>query len=184
MSLLDKVLKSVGLGGVARYREAGKKGDLGVANFGVVREDVLYRSAAPSLSAIGQLQDAYGIRTIVDLRAEVPPDRAQVLRYGLRRAYGIAYARIAMSDELGPLPDDVDRFLQILDDPHNWPVLVHCAGGRHRTGALCAVYRMEHDGWTNDQAYREAVDKHNFYAAFGHEPVRDFILTYSPSRAR
>jgi protein tyrosine/serine phosphatase len=34
-------------------------------------------------------------------------------------------------------------------------VLVHCCAGVHRTGAYCAIYRMEFEGWTNAEALAE-----------------------------
>jgi protein tyrosine/serine phosphatase len=42
-----------------------------------------------------------------------------------------------------------------VNDPANAPVYVHCKGGKHRTGALTAVYRITHDNWTAEQAYEE-----------------------------
>jgi len=33
--------------------------------------------------------------------------------------------------------------------------LVHCFAGIHRTGAFCAIYRMEYEGWTNAGAIAE-----------------------------
>ena len=40
-------------------------------------------------------------------------------------------------------------------DPANYPVLIHCFAGVHRTGAYCAIYRMEHDHWSNEKAIAE-----------------------------
>lgn len=40
-------------------------------------------------------------------------------------------------------------------DPVSGPVYVHCDGGRHRTGAMIAVYRMAIEGWDIQRAYRE-----------------------------
>jgi tyrosine-protein phosphatase SIW14 len=42
-----------------------------------------------------------------------------------------------------------------MNNPANYPVLVHCLAGKHRTGAMCAVFRIEHDRWTNQQAIDE-----------------------------
>ena len=33
------------------------------------------------------------------------------------------------------------------------PVLVHCQHGEGRSVMLCAVYRMQHEGWSNQQAF-------------------------------
>jgi protein tyrosine/serine phosphatase len=53
-----------------------------------------------------------------------------------------------------------------MDDPANFPVLVHCFAGIHRTGAYVAVYRMEHDRWTNAEALDEL-------RAFGYRNLDD-----------
>jgi tyrosine-protein phosphatase SIW14 len=42
-----------------------------------------------------------------------------------------------------------------MSDPSKYPVLVHCFAGTHRTGAYCAIYRMEQEHWTNAQALAE-----------------------------
>ena len=34
-------------------------------------------------------------------------------------------------------------------------MLIHCFAGIHRTGVYCAVYRMDHDGWSNREAIAE-----------------------------
>ena len=52
-------------------------------------------------------------------------------------------------------PQDIDDFLKLCDDPANYPILIHCLAGLHRTGALTAVYRMEYEGWSVADAVRE-----------------------------
>ncbi|HEX4590945.1 MAG TPA: protein-tyrosine phosphatase family protein, partial [Gemmataceae bacterium] len=47
------------------------------------------------------------------------------------------------------------KFLAVMDEPANYPVLVHCMAGIHRTGAYMAVYRMEADHWDNAAALDE-----------------------------
>jgi len=42
-----------------------------------------------------------------------------------------------------------------MDNPANYPVLVHCFGGIHRAGAFTAIYRMEYEHWTNAEAMAE-----------------------------
>ena len=49
----------------------------------------------------------------------------------------------------------IRRFLEVMDNADNFPVLVHCFAGIHRTGAFCAVYRMEYDRWSNEEAIAE-----------------------------
>src|SRR5262249_37515108 len=59
------------------------------------------------------------------------------------------------SDGSVPAEEGVHRFCDIMDRPENYPVLVHCFAGSHRTGAYCAVYRMEYQGWSNARAIAE-----------------------------
>ncbi|RYZ60710.1 MAG: hypothetical protein EOP09_20880, partial [Proteobacteria bacterium] len=57
-----------------------------------------------------------------------------------------------------PSDAHVDRVLQILDDPSNYPVFIHCTHGRDRTGLMMGLYRVEADGWDPKDAYQEMVD--------------------------
>jgi protein tyrosine/serine phosphatase len=64
-----------------------------------------------------------------------------------------------------------------MSDPANHPVLVHCFAGIHRTGAFCALYRMEFDGWSNEQAVQEM--KELGYADY-HRDVFAYLRRYQP----
>jgi protein tyrosine/serine phosphatase len=46
-------------------------------------------------------------------------------------------------------------FLKVLEDPANWPVYIHCAQGRDRTGYNAAAYRMVVQGWSAAEALEE-----------------------------
>jgi tyrosine-protein phosphatase SIW14 len=123
---------------------------------------VLYRSGQTSLAGLKRLIHDYGIRTVVTLRdahvpGRPPPDQAEE---DYCRKEDIRYVRIPPRNwwaPAGPAPVQVgvDRFLEVMRDPDNHPVLVHCFAGIHRTGAYCAIYRMEFDGWTNTEALEE-----------------------------
>ena len=66
-------------------------------------------------------------------------------------AAGLRYVNIPMVDKSYPSMDQVNAFLKVVDDPATGKFFLHCAGGRHRTGVMGAVYRFNHDGWTFDQ---------------------------------
>ena len=42
----------------------------------------------------------------------------------------------------------VEEAVNILADPQDQPVFVHCEFGKHRTGAVVAIYRVKNCGWT------------------------------------
>jgi protein tyrosine/serine phosphatase len=133
-----------------------------VRNFRVVRDGVLYRSGQMSLSGLKRIVRDYGIRTVVTLRdavvaGQTPPDWKEQL---FCEAEEIRYVRIRpehwwASDDTVPAEKGVRRFLEVMDDPDNYPVLIHCFAGIHRTGAYCAVYRMEYEHWSNARAITE-----------------------------
>jgi protein tyrosine/serine phosphatase len=133
-------------------------------NFRVVKEGVLYRSGQMSLDGLKRIIHDYGIRTIVTLRdAPVPglkpPDLAEE-EYCAKE--DIAYVRLpprnwSAPDGPAPVEPNVAQFRQLLANPKNHPVLVHCFAGIHRTGAYCAVYRMEFEHWTNAEAIAEMM---------------------------
>jgi protein tyrosine phosphatase (PTP) superfamily phosphohydrolase (DUF442 family) len=109
----------------------------------------LYRSAQPSGEGMRSLRE-YGIETVVNLRS-FHSDRDEIGVTGL--AYEHLYVKA-----WHPERKEAVRFLQIVTDPEQAPVLVHCQHGADRTGALCAVYRMAVQGWTKEAAIREMVE--------------------------
>jgi tyrosine-protein phosphatase SIW14 len=84
-------------------------------------------------------------------------------------------------DEKGGVPaeEGIKEFLRIMDDPANHPVLVHCFAGIHRTGTMCAIYRMEYDRWTVDQSLAE-MQAFGYDLADLHEHVEHYLRGYRP----
>jgi tyrosine-protein phosphatase SIW14 len=139
-------------------------------NFGKVN-DHFYRGAQPEGRNYDQLA-ALGVKTIVDLREDAKGDaRSDAERAGLR------YINLPMRKKSYPQPDAAARFLRIVNDEANWPVYVHCAGGRHRTGVMTAVYRMSVDGWDIEKAYHE-MKQYDFYTGWGHGCYKDYVYDY------
>jgi tyrosine-protein phosphatase SIW14 len=134
-------------------------------NFRVVHEDVLCRSGQMSLPALQQVVRDHGIKTVITLRdsyrpGEPPPDLAEEKWC---QAQDILHIRIPpryweAADNSVPAEEGVLKFLEIMDDPKNHPVLIHCFAGSHRTGAYCAVYRMEYEHWSNADAIDEVKE--------------------------
>ena len=92
-------------------------------------------------------------------------------------AAGLRYVNIPMVDKSYPSMDQVNEFLKVVDDPATGKFFVHCAGGRHRTGVMAALYRFNHDNWNFDQAYAE-MKKFDFYTSNGHGGQLTFIQDY------
>jgi protein tyrosine/serine phosphatase len=166
-------LWSAGVTGAAFDGKQDKRGaveESDVKNFGKVN-DHIYRGGQPDDNGYAELAKI-GIKTIVDLRED--PER-----FARRSAEGagLRYINIRLNAKHPPTEAESDNFLQIVNDERNWPVFVHCAGGRHRTGVLLAVYRMEMDGWDARRAYGEMKD-YKFYSRFGYGDMKEFVFDY------
>ncbi len=156
----------------ADERKGSRDGDtIDIKNFGKVN-DHIYRGGQPKSADYRQLVEI-GVKTIVDLRS----DREPGARVAAERA-GLRYINLPMAPRSYPQADAAKRFLEIVKDPANGPVYVHCAGGRHRTGAMLAVYRMEVDGWNIERAYQEMKD-YDFYTRFGYGCYKDYVYDYN-----
>jgi hypothetical protein len=89
----------------------------------------------------------------------------------------VKYINIQIDGHGTPSDSQAAEFLKAVSDPSNGVVYVHCAGGRHRTGSMIALYRMTVDGWDIDQAYREML-AYDFYTSGGHQGFKSYVYDY------
>ncbi|HXI88381.1 MAG TPA: tyrosine-protein phosphatase [Blastocatellia bacterium] len=142
-----------------------------VKNFGQM-DDRFYRGAQPEERDYKDLA-ALGIKTIIDLR----DDPTSYEKRDAESA-GMRYINIPMSDSGRPRDEQIDQFLKLANDPATGPFFVHCAGGRHRTGVMGAVYRITKYGWDFNQTYKE-MEAYDFYTRWGHGALKDYVKDYS-----
>ena len=119
----------------------------GVTNFGRVT-DMVFRGGSVTPDGVRNLA-ARGVRTIVDLRQGDSRGEPEVCRQ-----YGITYYRFSMSPRATPDSAAIDKILEIMRNARA-PVYVHCSAGNHRTGTVCALYRMRVQGWPAERAWAE-----------------------------
>jgi protein tyrosine/serine phosphatase len=141
-----------------------------IKNFGKM-DEYFYRGAQPK-PADYQVLAALGIKTIIDLRDD-PTDYEKPKS----EAAGIHYVNIPMSDKDRPTDEQIAAFFTIAHDQSTYPFYVHCAGGRHRTGLVGALYRFDKYGWNYDQAYEE-MKNYDYYSRWGHGAIKDYVRDY------
>ena len=141
-----------------------------IKNFGQMDER-FYRGAQPKGRDYKDLS-TLGIKTVIDLR-----DDAELDERPLVESVGMRYIHIPMSDKKYPTPEITELFLKTVNDPATGKFFVHCAGGRHRTGAMGAVYRYQFYHWNFDQVYKE-MKQYDFYTSWGHKAFKDFVEDY------
>ena len=148
-----------------------------------------YRSGEMTAAGFREAIALYHLRTIVNLQDEYPdPDLpmnylgcATIRESELCRSFGVRY--VYLPPDLIPRrqvpthrPRAIDQFLALLDDPVNYPVLIHCRAGLHRTGVMTAVYRMEYECWTPRKAIEDL--KANGFGEWPCTAANDYITQY------
>ncbi len=152
-------------------------------NFRVVRDGVLYRSGQMSLAGLKRAIHDYGIRTVVSLRDEDRPD--DLAEEAFCRKEEINFYRLPprhwdTTDGPAEVEPNVCKWRDIISDPENYPILVHCFAGIHRTGAYVAIYHMERDHWGNDEAIADLIA--NGYTTLGGDlDLLGYLEQYRPT---
>jgi tyrosine-protein phosphatase SIW14 len=134
-----------------------------IRNLRVVEEGVLYRSGQLSPDGLEQIIRERGIKTVISLRAarEEGKDDPDSWEEAFCEARGLNHVRIVPRvwepDKKGDVPasEAVREFLGVMDKKENYPVLVHCFAGIHRTGTMVAIFRMEYHRWPAERAVNE-----------------------------
>ena len=142
-----------------------------IRNFGKM-DNRFYRGAQPDESDYKDLR-ALGVKTVIDLQ-----DHPTSYEKRDVEALGMRYVNIPMSDSSYPKEEQIAAFLKLVNDPSTGTFFAHCAGGRHRTGVVGAVYRFNVNHWTYDQAYAEMKD-YDFYTRFGHGDLQKYVQDYA-----
>src|SRR5215213_4409968 len=141
-----------------------------IKNFGQM-DDRFFRGARPEENDYSALA-ALGVTTIIDLT-----DNSREYEQPAVEAAGLRYINIPMEDKSYPSIDQINQFLKVADDPATGKFFVHCAGGRHRTGVVGAVYRFTHDKWNLEQVLAE-MDQYDFASGYGHGKQKEFVKDY------
>jgi protein tyrosine/serine phosphatase len=114
-----------------------------------------------------------GFKTLVTLRTG-HDETALAAAEGLEVVEIPIHARLTSEP---PTEEQVRRFFEVVLDPAKRPVFFHCAYGRDRTGTMAALYRIEVDGWTPEQAIEE-MDHFGFRDWY--RDLDDFVRDYRP----
>jgi hypothetical protein len=156
-----------------------------------------YRSGQMTAEGFADAVARFHIRTIINVQDDVPDPNIDrdywsgrtVKESDLCARLGVHFVQISpdlISRRRIPegRPEAIDKFLAVMDDEANYPVLLHCRAGLHRTGLLAAVYRMEYQGWSPAEAHHE-MKAHGFgvwACTSANDYVTQYVLTYRPGR--
>jgi protein tyrosine phosphatase (PTP) superfamily phosphohydrolase (DUF442 family) len=159
--------------------------------FEIISEGKVYKSAAIPPEKLGDYITSHGIHTVIDLRdpggvrdALHPERRAEIEAEAaaIAKLNGVRHVNIPSRQ----VPDaaTLTEFFAVLDDKSSYPVLIHCHHGTGRAVIYSALYRVEYEHWSNEQARqatRPVVEFLGYHSAFADgTPKGDFLMHYQP----
>ena len=158
-------------------------------NFRVVTPGALYRCGQLNRAGLDKVVHDYGFRTIVTFRDHDGIDETySTWEEEYCRDKRIVFVRIPIRNWYaweGPPPaeETVQEFIDVIADSKHYPrpILMHCYAGVHRTGALAAIYRMEFERWTNEEAIHE-MERQGYTDR--HIDIQWFLENYQPTWRR
>jgi len=154
-------------------------------NFETITEGKVYKSGVIPPDEIASYVKKYHIKSIVDLRfpgtgddVNNPENPAELSaeQNAVAKISGVNYFNDG-SDQV-PNKENLIKFYKIMDNPANYPVLIHCYHGVGRAGLYSAVYRIEYENWDKDEA-RTSTRFLTKWSSFDlGKPKGDFLHNY------
>lgn len=124
----------------------------GTKNYTRIDANVACAGATP-VEAIAAIK-ADGFKAIINLR-QASEDGANVeSSRAAAEAAGLKYFHVPFNSA-DPKSEVVDQFLEVVKNPDNSPVFIHCATA-NRVGMMWLIKRVVLDGWPVDKATAEA----------------------------
>jgi protein tyrosine/serine phosphatase len=115
----------------------------------------VYRADQPDTLMDYEILQELHVKTIINLRDE--PDNI-LNEQEVATNMGFLFHSFPMNALKYPDEAQVNKILAELSNPELQPVFIHCKAGKDRTGLIMALYRIQKQGWTRQQAAREMLD--------------------------
>jgi protein tyrosine/serine phosphatase len=154
-------------------------------NFKVISEGKVYKSGVIPPEKLAEFVKEHKIKSIVDLRfpgtadlvnnPEIPSELTAE-KEAAAKIVGLNYFNLG-SDQV-PTPENLEDFFKIMDNPANYPVLIHCFHGVGRAEMYSALYRIEYENWDRDDARKETRFLTKFSSFDLGKPKGDFLHSY------
>jgi protein tyrosine/serine phosphatase len=154
-------------------------------NFMTITEGKVYKSGVIPPDEIADYVKKYKIKSIVDLRfpgtgddvnnPEVPAELTAE-KQAVEKIPGVNYFNNG-SDQV-PKQQNLDSFFKIMDNQDNYPVLIHCYHGIGRAQMYSALYRIEYEGFSNEEARSKAAFPVMFSSFDDGKPKGEYLKAY------
>ncbi|MFA6186768.1 MAG: dual specificity protein phosphatase family protein [Phycisphaerae bacterium] len=132
-----------------------------IQNFNTIKPDVLYTSGQPRGMDYTRLLYKYHIAAVVNIRntTEHKEDNWHNEEITWVKNNGVKYIEmpIEKSSVANDAPDAnvIEKFLAIMSEKNNLPVLVHDSRGKKRVAYLAAAWMLKSGGFTYEQTVKK-----------------------------
>lgn len=154
-------------------------------NFMTITDGKVYKSGVIPPDEIADYVKKYHIKSIVDLRfpgtgddvnnPEIPAELTAE-KNAIAKIPGVNYFNDG-SDQV-PKQENLDKFFKIMDNHDNYPVLIHCYHGIGRAQIYSAIYRIEYEGFSNEDARHQAAFPFMFSSFDDGKPKGEYLKVY------
>lgn len=150
-----------------------------------ISEGKFYKSGTIPPDKIKDYVEKYHIKSIVDFRGPVTQDKINnpeswteinEEKAATAKIPGLNYYNIP-SDQV-PTEETLNKYYKVIDDPKNYPILVHCYHGIGRAQVYSAVYRIEKENYSNEDARQKAAFPVTFSSFDDGTPKGEFLKSY------
>jgi len=163
--------------------------------FETISENKVYKSALIKPDRLEDFLIENNIKTVIDLldpgvqdalnpatQKEIDAEDRAVKMINEKHALNIQHVSIPSGQV--PTKKTLTRFFEVLDDPNNYPVLIHCYHGTGRAQIYSQIYRIEYENWANADARAQTrfmVEGFGYRSSFADGKEKgDFLMTYKP----
>ena len=154
-------------------------------NFETITEGKVYKSGVIPPNEIADYVKKYKIKSIVDLRypgtqdlvnnPEIP-EELTAEKEAVAKIEGVNYFNNG-SDQV-PQQKNLDAFFKIMDNKDNYPVLIHCYHGTGRAEMYSAIYRIEYENFSNEDARNNVRTFVKFSSFDDGKPKGEYLKAY------
>ena len=156
--------------------------------FTEVSENKVYKSGRIPPEEIGKFITEHNIKTVIDLRHPGVQDRLNPDNLNSIEQEKQAIAKLGNVHHINipstqvPTRETLSEFFKVLDDDNAYPVLVHCYHGTGRAQMYSALYRIEYENASNEEARSETRAILRGSSFDKGQPKGDFLINYSPRK--
>lgn len=150
-------------------------------NFHTVEPGALYRSGQLSAQKLAKYIQKLGIKSIINLRGKNADKRWWQEEQACAKRFGVHHYNIAMSARRFPYKQELIQLLQLYDHAPR-PMLIHCQGGSDRTGEAAALWVLDQQKKSKQEALRQLSLKYR-HITFRNPHKKVFIKTIWQDRS-